>query len=365
VVGGAGTYASKVINGLAGRGVELVVFTPWAQGYDPPPGAVVRGVPVDPAKPFPALQFWMALPEVFRRAEREKRFDLVHFNGTCYWFLNRFTDTPSVVTIHHLARDSLVYDRGVGVLLSLVEKRAIAEASRVVAVSSFTRQRMMMRYGTDPNKVGVVYNGGSHEPDADVRTEEAEALLSPLNGRRSVLFVGRVTDRRKGLDILIRAMKEVVDRTGAALVVAGSGDRREMIELASSMGLKEDILFLGYVSDPVLLGLYRRCDVYACPTRLEGFGMTVLDAQNFAPRVVASRVGAIPEIALEGAVLVEPEDVGALASAIIRSLDGDRPLLSPGDAAGRFSWDKGADALIAEYEQVIGTAGRRQLNSTQ
>lgn len=351
LVGGAGTYASQVVGELAKRGIQLDVFTPARDDYRTPAGVRIKGVPVDPRKPFTALQFWLGLPDVFREAEREEGYDVVHFNGTCYWFANRLTASPTVVTIHHLARDSLAHDRGVGVLLSLVERRAMSMADRVVAVSGFTKDRIVERYGLDPAKVGVVYNGGSHGPASPVDLEGARRLLAPFNGKKVVLFVGRVNDRRKGLDVLVRAMGKVVDQADAVLVVAGQGDPAGARELAASLGLDDRIAFIGYVDDPVLLGLYRLSDVYVCPSRLEGFGMTVLDAQDHAPRVVASRVGAIPEIATRSTTLVEPEDVEGLASAIVAAISG--PPGCPGPSSGgRFTWGRAASDLLDEYDRV-------------
>ena len=353
-VGGAGIYAAKIVAELAQRGVHVDIFAPTYDDYCLPPGATVVGVPVDRQKPFAALQFWLNLPETFAQAEREGHYDIVHFNGTCYWFLNRLTDSPTVVTIHHLARDSIAHDRGVGVLLSLVERRAIAMADRVVAVSGFTRGQILKRYGVDPGKVSIVYNGGSYDPGTSPDIEGARALLAPLRGRKAVLFVGRVNDRRKGLDILVKAMATVAEHVDAVLVVAGKGDKGDIMKLARSLGVEGRIMFLGYVDDLVLLGMYHLSDVYVCPTRLEGFGMTVLDAQSFAPRVVASRVGAIPEIAGGSTRLVEPEDAEELASAIVQALDDVRLPPGPDRAAGTLTWEEAANALLREYEASRG-----------
>ncbi len=361
MIGGAGTYAEKVVAELARRGVHVDVFTPARDDYRPVPRVRIVGVPVSRRKPFAPLQFWLGLPDIFARAEREGRYDLVHFNGTCYWFLNRLTDSPKVVTIHHLARDSVAHDGAVGIMLSLIERRAMRMADRVVAVSEFTRGRILERCGIEPGRVGMVYNGGSYDKDASPDIESARALLSPLEGRRSVLFVGRLNDRRKGLDILVRAMARAAEHTDAVLVVAGKGDREEVKKLARSLGVEERIVFVGYVEDPVLLGLYSLTDVYACPSLLEGFGMTVLDAQSFAPKVVASKVGAIPEIAGGSTTLVDPMDVEALALAIVQALEGQQPPRPERDAR-TFTWEEAGSSLLREYRAARG--GRRRTTET-
>lgn len=358
IVGGAGTYAHNITREIAKLGHEVVVITPGGRAYSPPPGVEVAVAPTKEDRPLGALQFWLNLPGTFRELEKGGPFDVVHFNGTSYWFLNKLSDGAKVVTIHHLAKDSIAHDRGVAVLLSLFERRAMSLSDRIVAVSEYTRGRIVDGHGVDWNKIAVVYNGSSYDASSPVETQEAEEYLGRLDGRKTVLFVGRVDDRRKGLDLLLKAMRVVADQEDAVLVVAGKGDQRETRKFSDELGLGNNVVYTGFIPDPFLLGLYRTCDVYVCPSRLEGFGITLLDAQLYAKRAVATKVGPIPEIASRDTLLVEPEDVEGMASAILRSLRPERAFSSISDEEdaafkASFSWEKAARMVIEQYGLAV------------
>ncbi len=358
IVGGAGTYAYKITKEMASLGHDVHVFTPEMTPYLVPPNVTMESVPSNNKRPLGALQFWLGLPDVIERAEGRNKFDIIHFNGTSYWFLNGLTETTKVVTIHHLAKDSLRHDRGVGVLLTLIEKRAMDRSTRIVAVSEYTKKRIVDGYGVDPDKIGVTYNGGSFDPSTPIDMPGAQKCLAVSKGKKTILFVGRVNDNRKGLDLLVKAMRLVLDRTDAMLIVAGKGDQSESRSLCSSLGIENNVAFIGYVEDSLLLGLYRSCDVYVCPSRLEGFGITVLDAQTYAKKVIATRIGPIPEIASPSTRLVEPNDIVDLASAILDSLDpfpSGASIPSKGDLdhLSSFSWERAVQGLIKEYEMAM------------
>jgi glycosyltransferase involved in cell wall biosynthesis len=140
--------------------------------------------------------------------------------------------------------------------------------------------------------------------------------------------------------------------------VAGKGDQRETRKFSDELGLGNNVVYTGFIPDPFLLGLYRTCDVYVCPSRLEGFGITLLDAQLYAKRAVATKVGPIPEIASRDTLLVEPEDVEGMASAILRSLRPEGAFSSitdEEDAAFKasFSWEKAARMVIEQYGLAV------------
>jgi glycosyltransferase involved in cell wall biosynthesis len=160
-----------------------------------------------------------------------------------------------------------------------------------------------------------------------------------------VLFAGRLAPE-KGVRELVQAAR------GMRLVVAGDGPLREEVPDA-----------LGFVSRDRLAELYARAAVVACPSHREGFGVVCAEAMAHGRPVVASAVGGLLDLVVDGetGVLVPPRDVPALRAALERLL-ADRELRERLGAAGRarvrdhFSWDAVTDATLDAYEE----AGRRQ-----
>lgn len=335
IVGGAGVYAARVTEELAKLGHQVVVFTPAidrADGNKHPSSANLQvwHVPIRETTPFKALQFWIHLPKEIKRAENGQKFDIVHINGLSYWFLKRrLSPAPHVLTVHHLVGDaaentgldlfSRIKDLSGenGFFIPLIEKRAINSADQIIAVSNYTKDRLLQTYQVSSEKVDVVYNGvdsdGCTFTPHDLAETKKQLGLSDLP---VILFVGRVDDPRKGLDVLIQAFRKVLDEVDATLLIVGKGDQTRARDLAGPT--LDRIVFTGFVDDITLKKCYALCDVYVCPSRLEGFGLTILEAFAAGKPVVATRVGAIPELVHEGqnGILVAVDDVDKMSANI-------------------------------------------------
>ena len=294
IIGGAGVYATHVTEELAKLGHQVVVFTPAIGNTDNtehPPGANLQvwHVPVREVIPFRALQFWINLPREIKKAEREGKFDIIHINGFSYWFLpKRLSAAPHVLTVHHLIRDA-AENTGLdlssrmkdlsgenGFLIPRIEKRAVKSVDKIIAVSNYTKDRILQTYHVPYEMVDVVYNG----VDFDGYTFTQEDLDETgkqlgLPDLPVILFVGRVDDPRKGLDVLIQAFRRVLDEVDATLLVVGKGDQTTARDLAGPA--LDRIVFTGFVDDITLKKCYALCDLYSCPSRLEGFGLTLLE----------------------------------------------------------------------------------------
>ncbi len=158
-----------------------------------------------------------------------------------------------------------------------------------------------------------------------------------------VLYAGRLSEE-KGVLELIRAA------SGLNLVVAGDGPLRERVPGA-----------LGFVTHDELLRLYERAAVIVCPSRREGFGVVCAEAMAHGRPVVATSVGGLRDLVVDGetGLLVPPGDVPALRAALERVL-GDRELRRRLGRAGRararkaFSWDDAVRLTVQAYEDALG-----------
>jgi alpha-1,3-rhamnosyl/mannosyltransferase len=178
-----------------------------------------------------------------------------------------------------------------------------------------------------------------------------------------VLYVGNVK-AHKNLTGLITAFEQLPN-SSLRLVIAGTvggfrvGDDAVNIALARSPAA-DRIRATGWVDDDQLLALYQGAHLLAMPSLYEGFGLPVVEAMACGTPVVCSDRASLPEVAGDGAVLVDPEDAGAFSAAIERVAGDDElreDLINRGlERARLFSWQASARAHVELYEEVAGKA---------
>jgi len=180
-----------------------------------------------------------------------------------------------------------------------------------------------------------------------------------------VLFVGRVT-RQKGIETLVESIPSLDEGIGV-VIAAGQPDTPELaaevergIRAARSASPRRPIHWVReQVDRTTLRQLYTHAAVFACPSVYEPFGITNLEAMACSTAVVASRVGGIPEVVLDGTtgLLVDPEDPRALAAAFNALVGDPRRRVSMGEAgriraAEQFGWAQIAQRTTEVYRSV-------------
>lgn len=365
IMGGAGIYATNITRQLAKLDHQVIVFTPKINDLEEEECHIdnfeVRRIKVNKRLPFKLLQFWLHLPKAVQEAENKKKFDIIHFNDISYlFFKKRISKAPNVVTVHHLIRDTIRYinpslSSRTSLILPFIQKRIINCADRIIADSKFTKNQIIKIYGISSRKIDVVYLGISLDGYSftEKELEEARRDLN-LDEKPVLLFVGRVDDKRKGLDILLKAFKIALEKTDATLLIVGSGDQSQARKLVQSLDICENVIFTGFVDDLTLKKCYALCDAYVCPTRLEGFGLTILEAMAARKPIIATNVGAIPEI-LNNGVLVPSEDEYALSKAIVRLLNNNENAYAQINFSRvkEFTWDLAAKNVVKVYRKCL------------
>lgn len=228
---------------------------------------------------------------------------------------------PLVVTVHDLAvlRHPEWFNRWTASYSRVAVPRVVAAATRVIAVSAFTRDELVDLLRVPPEKISVVPNA----------VEDVFAPEGPRAEGDYVLAVG-TREPRKNLERVAAA----VDGELRVVGVRGWGDVR----------LPENVTLLGDVSDEQLAALYRgaRCLVYA--SLYEGFGIPVAEALACGCAIVTSRESAMAEIAGDDATYVDPLDVGSIRDGIARATR-PAPRRGPG-------WPEVAARTWAVYEEA-------------
>ena len=233
--------------------------------------------------------------------------------------------------------------------------RHLAAAHAVVAASAFAARRLEEGYGVARERIALIPNGVDLDRFRPGPADPRLAAALGLAGRRVILAATRLVPR-KGVDRLLAALPAVRAAVpDVALVVAGDGPQRVELE---AMARGHPVLFLGAQRTEQMPDLYRLADVVALPNRAEpgeadGIPMTLLEAQACGLPVIAGRAGGSPEAVRDGetGLLVDGEDAGAIAAALVRVLT-DRALaarLAAGALAvssGR-DWESRTEAFLA------------------
>ena len=373
IIGGAGVYAKNITIELAKLGHEIVVFTPFYDRREQKlPNLHIHEVKIR-INLFKALQFWQKLPKEVKLYEScNGKFDVIHFNGLSYgFFKKRLSQSIHTITIHHPVKDSIesnglnIFQRfrdisgENGFVMPLIESRCISIVDHIFSVSMFTKTQIIKQYGLNPDKIKVVYNGFDHM-GLNISEKEIETIRSKyhLPKKNIILFLGRINDPRKGLDLLIESFKEFYDKIDVTLLVVGSGTP-DIFKKGLPDEILENIVFTGFVVDEEIKNLYALCDLYVSPSRLEGFGITVLEALSAGKPVIATNVGSIPEIAKVGHVcLVEPNKAHELAESIknffCQKNDRNEYITNIKlDGLQDFSWENAAMKLSDQWRRMI------------
>ncbi|MFO7975108.1 MAG: glycosyltransferase family 4 protein [Candidatus Hydrogenedentota bacterium] len=208
-------------------------------------------------------------------------------------------------------------------------RRVYRRAKAVVAISGFTRGNLV-DFGVDSGHIQVILPGA--DPDVNVDEAQIEAVRHKfvLDNNRVILSVGRLIPRKNHI-ALVRALPKILERhPETVLLIAGQGPCMWAIcQEARRLGIREQLVMPGKVGESDLAALYAACDVFALPAghdergQVEGFGLVFTEAHVHAKPVVAGNSGGVPEAVIDGetGLLVEPDDPGAIAGAILRILD--------------------------------------------
>lgn len=237
-------------------------------------------------------------------------------------------------------------------------ERHLAHATQaMVAVSGAVRDHVADRVKIDPGRIDVVLNG--IDPDK-VRDSDRAAARQALDLGPEDLAIGCIGRlcRQKGQDLFVQAALTLLHRMPKArFLIIGSAEDAAMaaglIDQITAAGASDRIRFLGHRQD--IAPIYRALDILAAPSRWEGFGLMLAEAMAAGCPVVASDVGAIPEVAAGAALLVPPGDPVALAMALAR-LDGQtrHDLRQKGLIRSRaFVWEQAAAQVAAIYDRIL------------
>jgi glycosyltransferase involved in cell wall biosynthesis len=291
--------------------------------------------------------------------------DLVHSFASTAPGWGRFR---RVVTIHDLIyriypeAHSGVLSLGMRMLVGL----AVRRSHRVIADSRSTRDDLVRLLGVPEARIDVVPLGVADE-DREPPTREPDLRARYDLGDGPLALSVSAKRPHKNLRRLLDALALIPDERRPMLVLPGypTWHERELQEHAAAAGLLGYVRFLRWVPKRDLEGLYATSGCFVFPSLYEGFGLPVLEAMRRGLPVACSDRSALPEVVGDAALMFNPEEPRAIATAIERLLaDNDlvrRLALAGRQRASRFSWEATAAGTVAVYRRALAatSAGRR------
>jgi starch synthase len=375
VYGGAGTHVEYLTRELR-RLTEVSVHCWGAPRTEP--GVTSHQPWTALSEPKPESTTLQAISIDLAMAAAVKGAGLVH-SHTWYAYLGgHFSklmwSIPHVMTIHSLEplRPWKAEQLGGGYALSMFcERTSIEAADAVIAVSRGVREDVLNCYpALNPDRVHVIHNGIDPEIYRPQPSPETLTSFGVDPNRPYVLFNGRIT-RQKGLPLLLAAALKL-DPQYQVVIVASSPDTPEIAaEVAALAGRvsaeRGNLIWIDhFISREDLIHLHSHATVFVCPSIYEPFGLVILEAMACETPVVASRVGGIPEIVVEGEtgylVDFDPADPDGFTTALagrVQELLEDTSLAARMGKTGRervvqhFGWRAIAAQTVRLYDSLF------------
>ncbi|MDQ6670769.1 MAG: glycosyltransferase family 4 protein [Chloroflexota bacterium] len=308
-------------------------------------------------------QVWWEQVGIVRAGSRE-RVDLLHCP---YWSNPVWSPWPTVVTVHDVIQFVLpeyAWRKISRVYFGLVSAGA-RRADAVITVSECSKRDIVKLLGLAPERIHVIGNA----VDASLFPVRDAWLLASVReryeiGPRFVLYFGGF-DMRKNVPRLIEAYGLLPERLRREyqLVIAGRyqnlghplyPDPRETVR---RLGLDGNVVFTGQIREQDKAPLFSAATVFAFPSLYEGFGIPVLEAMACGTPVVTSNVSALPEVAGDASLLVDPYHTGEISDALAELLESqarrDQLARRGLERARRFTWRQVAEQTVRVYKEIV------------
>jgi glycosyltransferase involved in cell wall biosynthesis len=240
---------------------------------------------------------------------------------------------------------------------SLLFRRLAKQACHLIAVSEYTKSRIVSVLGRDPESISVIHNGlatGCRRASPG----EIQAAISALQlpSKRYVLSLSSL-EKRKNLKSILEAWANTFQRLPEDiwLVLAGPSADRSVYGQQYLREIPPRVFFTGYVPEEHLAGLYSGALLFLYPSLAEGFGFPLLEAMACGLRCITSNTSSLPEVGGNAVFYVDPTDVHALAQMIFRFLSiethSNGPFIPAIERSRKFSWDSAASKTRTVLER--------------
>ncbi len=288
---------------------------------------------------------------------REEDFDLIHAHDWTSYLAGvaakMVSGKPLIVHAHATSFDQAASEN-VDPHVFKIELEGFTSADSIIAVSQFTKNIIVNKYGVVPEKVVVVHNGCDvAEP---FRHPPALAELR-AQGKRLVLYHGRITIQ-KGVDYFVRAARKVVDHNNDVIfIISGKGDMEgQIMRQVGEMGLSQHVIFAGALWYEERDQMYQSVDLVVMPSVSEPFGLVPLEAMLHRTPSLISKQSGVAEVVTH-VLKVDFWDTDQMANMILATLRYPvmhRQLVNEGRReVEKLSWRRAADKVMSLYNGLL------------
>lgn len=308
--------------------------------------------------PTPLWHFFV-LVDLFRRKADILFCPCAYFLSALNFFI------PQTIAIHDLTTFLPAVRKTHKIRIRIIEKfflgRSLKRSKKIIAVSENTKNDLIKLFGISPDKITVIHE--AHRPSFRPieKKEETRKALEKYNlPQNFILFVGTI-EPRKNIVRLIEAYKEAVADErfkDYKLVVAGKKGWycEEIFKKVEELGLKNDVIFTGYLADADVPYFYNAAECFIYPSLYEGFGLPILEAMACGCPVITSNTSSLPEVAGDAAILIDPynskEISGALRQVLSDGLLRNKMREDGLKQSKKFSWTKAVRELLAVFNKL-------------
>lgn len=356
---GLGNYSRSTISILAKFYNEnsYFLYTPPGKSvidFDIKKYATIRKPEKYIGKKFPSFWRSFQLPDQLK----QDKIDLFHGLSNEIPFNFKRSGIKSVVTIHDLIflRYPEWYPLIDRKIYEVKFRRSCRDADRIIAISKQTKNDIIEFFGTDKNKIDVVYQGCNNLFKKKARAETVNKIRSKYSlPSEYLLYVGTV-EKRKNLLTIIKALKRLGIKVPLLVVGKQTSYSTLVLKYIKENKLK-NIRFLEYVDNTELPAIYQNAKIFIYPSLFEGFGIPVLEALFSKIPVITSARGCFSESGGPATIYIDPENDEEMADKIMNLLEDDtlrEKVINKGYAyAQNFTDEKIAKNLIKVYNKIL------------
>lgn len=366
-VGGGEIVLWKTMEELAKRGYTLDVVLPKQSGSALPK---LEGVTFHLASRFTgfrpidlcsAASWWKKSVDIHNT-------DIIHAAKPEIILTNlwaKLKNKPIVHEIHYprlypyslsdIRREGILNHKVIRSALNLrLDKQATKLCTKVIVPSKYSKEELSRVYGINEKKIEVAYPGVDTSVFKDFGLEREKRIIT----------IGRL-EPQKGLDTLLYAFKEILkDNPGVSLDIVGREGSKNyetyLKNICIKEGLTSNVKFYGFLQQKEIVELLNKASIFAMPSRIESFGLVLVEAMACGLPVVSTDVGAIPEIIpnKKTGVLIEPENIEELAEQILILLNDNKKRADLAKEGIRrvkenFTWEKRAERVENIYDSIL------------
>lgn len=378
IIGGLARVVAELSKKMSKQGWEVHVVTadhPGCAEHEIEHGVNIHRVKTQ-TDPTPDFLTWVhrlnyGLLQYAIELHRKTPFDIVHAHDwmvcDAAWVMKKGFGLPMVATMHATEAGRM---KGVHTdlqrYINQIEWRLSFEAWKVIVNSQHMQQEMMGHFGMPADKLVIIPNG------IDPETFDFEFDPKPLRNQyaaeweKIVLFVGRMV-LEKGVQVLLNAIPSVsAECPGTKFLMVGTGYYLDDLKAqAQYLNVDHNVKFLGYVSDPDLLRLYKIADVVCIPSLYEPFGIVALEGMAAKVPVVTSDTGGLPDFVehMANGITTYTGNTQSLSWGILQVLRNPELADALRDEGYKrvstiYNWNMIAARTLEVYEEVLEQSSR-------